>query len=512
MLQKFLTMKALCGAKGGSSGGGSGGSGGGGGSSVSPKDVNFYDYDGTCLHAYTVKQAQAMTEMPPLPEQPGLICQGWNWSLEDIKAHDRAVDVGAMYITDDGTTRIYIRLEEGRLSPVLGICPNGTVTVDWGDGTAYDSLTGTSPTSIKWTPAHAYAKPGDYVIRLTVDGQMGFADSSSSTTGTCILRYTTSNDTRNKVYQNAVRKIEIGNGVTSIRSNAFNSCTSLYSITIPNSVTNIESGILSNCCSLSYTTIPNSVASIGSSVFATCYSLASVAIPNGITSIEDYTFSYCQSLAAITIPNSVTSIGKLAFQYCQSLAAITIPNSVTSIGSSAFRYCYSLDSINIPNGVTSIGSSIFTYCYNLSSITIPNSVTSIENYVFDNCKSLASIKIPNGVTSIPNYLAQDCTSLSSIMIPDGVTSVGQYAFNSCTSLASIVFPSSVTNIYANAFFNCHGMSYYDFTKHTAVPKLSNTNAFTNIKDDCEIRVPAALYDTWIAATNWATYASYIKAV
>ena len=46
----------------------------------------------------------------------------------------------------------------------------------------------------------------------------------------------------------------------------------------------------------------------------------------------------------------------------------------------------------------------------------------------------------------------------------------------------------------------------------SAPTLSNTNAFTDIPADCEIRVPAALYDEWIAATNWSTYASKIVAV
>ena len=45
----------------------------------------------------------------------------------------------------DGKTRVYIHLEYGRTSPMLGVCPNGTVTVDWGDGTEPDTLTGTRP-------------------------------------------------------------------------------------------------------------------------------------------------------------------------------------------------------------------------------------------------------------------------------------------------------------------------------------------------------------------------------
>jgi hypothetical protein len=52
------------------------------------------------------------------------------------------------------------------------------------------------------------------------------------------------------------------------------------------------------------------------------------------------------------------------------------------------------------------------------------------------------------------------------------------------------------------------MVFYDFSHHTAVPTLANTNAFNGIPDDCKIIVPDALYDEWIAATNWSAYATY----
>ena len=70
---------------------------GGGGTpvSVEEKDVNFYDYDGTRLYSYTLAEVQALTELPELPSHDGLICQGWNWTLADIKAENKETDVGA---------------------------------------------------------------------------------------------------------------------------------------------------------------------------------------------------------------------------------------------------------------------------------------------------------------------------------------------------------------------------------------------------------------------------------
>ena len=270
---------------------------GGGTTLGAPGDITFYDYDGTTVTSWTLAELATKTALPDYPSHNGLICQGWNWSLADLKTTNRKINVGAMYITDDGKTRIYIRLEEGRTSPRLGVCPNGTVTVDWGDGTTPDTLTGTSTTTVKWTPTHVYAAPGEYVIKLTVDGEMGFYGQSSANDGSAILRYSSSTDNRNYVYQNSVRKIEIGNGVTSIGQYAFSQCGSLASITMPNSVT-----------------------SIGQSAFYQCYSLASITMPDGVTSIEQSAFAYCYSLASITMPDGVTSIGRQSFSSCYCVA------------------------------------------------------------------------------------------------------------------------------------------------------------------------------------------------
>lgn len=297
----------------------------------------------------------------------------------------------------DGKTRIYVNLREGRTSPMLGVCPNGTVIVDWGDGTATDTLTGTSTSTTKWTPKHNYAAPGNYVITLTVSGTMGLNGGSSSGTGSSILRNSSSTDLANRVYTGAIYAVEIGENVPSIGAAAFCDCILMKSI---------------------------------------------------------------------FIPDSVTSIGTYAFQNCTNLSSISIPNDVTEIENYAFRYCYGLSNIFIPNGVTAIGSNSFYNCY----------------------------------------------SLSSISIPDGITKIETNTFQSCYSLSIVSVPSSVTTINGNAFASCSGVAYFDFTKHTSVPTLSNTTVFSNIAADAQILVPIALADEWKAKTNWANQASRIVGV
>ena len=500
----------------------------GGGGGAAKDYVKFYDYEGTLLHSYSKDEVEALTELPPLPSHDGLICQGWNWSLEDIKAEGKETNVGAMYITDDGKTRLYITIaaEERMDVPLcfLQTVANG-VTIDWGDGSATETLSSIGEIAT----VHSYTSIGDYIITLdVVDGctlQLGKGSYNYGIVGAATYS--------GSVYGDMIRKVEIGDA-TYIRDYALVYCYHLTSITIPKSATRLGANTFYDCDSLTGLTIPNGVTSIGSNFVSNCNALTSIAIPKSVSSVDTNAFNACTILTRITIPNSVKtvstrmysncrsltsiqisdgtrSIGDYAFDGCYTLASVTIPDSVTSIGISAFNGCLSLTNIAIPDSVTSIGNTAFANCNSLSSIVIPNGVTSISDGTFRDCACLTRITIPDGVTSIGKSAFQSCKTLTSIAIPDGVTSISDSAFNYCRALVSIIIPGSVTSIGNNAFYMCLAMKFYDFTKHTAVPTLANANAFQNIPSDCEIRVPAALYDEWIAATNWSTYAANIVA-
>ena len=232
----------------------------------------------------------------------------------------------------DGNTHIWINLVEGRTSPVLGCCPNGTVTVDWGDGTAKDTLTGTSIAKVKWTPNHNYAAPGEYVITLTVSGSMGFVSTDNKS---ILLRQSYSEDDfRNYAYRNAVQKVEFGTSVTTIGGSAFRGCYSLTSVNISDSVDWIATYSFADCYSLTSVNIPGSVTTFDYSVFHSCYGLTSANISDGVTSIGTSVFAYCYSLTSVNIPGSVTAIDDAAFKSCYGMARLrfkgTTPPAVSS--------------------------------------------------------------------------------------------------------------------------------------------------------------------------------------
>ena len=166
-----------------------------------------------------------------------------------------------------------------------------------------------------------------------------------------------------------VKRIIVGDSVTTIGEYAFSYCSSLTSITIPNSVTTIKEYAFSNCSSLTSVTIPNSVTTIGDNAFNGCSSLTSVNIPNSVTTIGGWAFSDCSSITSVTIPNSVTTIGDNAFIGCSSLTSVTIPNSVTTVGSEAFSDCTNLQKVNIGNSVKTIGEFAFNKCTNITQIS-----------------------------------------------------------------------------------------------------------------------------------------------
>ena len=250
-----------------------------------------------------------------------------------------------------------------------------------------------------------------------------------------------------------VKRIIIGDSVTTIGYSAFRGCSSLTSVTIPNSVTTIGNSAFDGCSSLTSVTIPNSVTTIGEDAFSNCSSLTSVTIPNSVTEIGKYAFDECNDLRYIILGNSVTTIREYTFSGCSSLTSVTIPNSVTTIGGWAFSICSSLTSVTIPNSVTTIGDNAFIGCSSLTSVTIPNSVTTIGGEAFSGCTNLQKVHIGDSVKAIGGYAFYNCTSITQISSEAVVPpTCGLYVFaNINKSKCKLIVPKNSLDAYKQAY-------------------------------------------------------------
>ena len=319
--------------------------------------------------------------------------------------------------------------------------------------------------------------------------------------------------------------------VTSIGERAFESCSSLTSVTIPSSVTSIGELAFFLCSSLPSVTIPSSVTSIGESAFHACSSLTNITvdsrnpayasidgvlfdksiqtiiaypmgkttrtytIPSSVTSIGKVAFSGCSSLTSVSIPSSVTSIGEWAFEGCIGLTSVNIPSSVTVIGKLAFSQCRSLTSVNIPSSVTSIGKLAFDYCSSLTNITVDSRNTvyaSIDGVLFDKNirtiiaypmgKTTRTYTIPSSVMAIGNDAFSQCRSLTSVTIPSSVTAIGENAFSQCSNLTSVTIPSSVTYIGDGAFGFCWSLTSVTLSRRTQVGRAFSASVRITYRD------------------------------
>lgn len=363
-------------------------------------DINFWDYDGTLLYAWTLAELTTKTELPPLPSHDGLICQGWNWTLQDIKDAGRELDIGALYITDDGKTRLYVDVDTETWDDfVLNYWQSNinTTTVDWGDGTTPETKDASS-----WIEhRHVYASSGSYVITMSVkdgktmwlghDGRMLIANGETDS-GRCAM----------------LRRVEVGARAGATDPQCFRNCCRLESISLPQTTKIYTARAFEQCTQLRVF-VAADMDEVGQS-FYQCCNLRAIATPKGTTQTSDYAIAntavrqvnfdmtatiQAQAIERVHIKAVNGQVGN--FSSCRALLEVTIPADATTFVAAAFQGDNALRRVTCLGDIASIPAQVFQRCYPLRFVDFTHctAVPTLANVnAFDATHAQLEIRVP----------------------------------------------------------------------------------------------------------------------
>ena len=160
-------------------------------------------------------------------------------------------------------------------------------------------------------------------------------------------------------------------------------------------------------------------------------------------------------------------------------------------------------------------------------------VTTIGDYSFYRT-NITSFDCPN-VTSMKQGACYYCENLETINLPK-LKKKGGSAFFKCSNLRNAVFPeleggvinafgngnelvsadlSKASGLYSGAFRDCPKLVTVILRKVDGICTLGSTDTFKNTPIESGtgyVYVPAALVDSYKAATNWTVYADQIRAI
>ena len=281
-------------------------------------------------------------------------------------------------------------------------------------------------------------------------------------------------------YEDGIKTIVIGEGITSIPNEIFNGYAWGY-----------------NCYFENLTTVklPSTLKSIGDSAFYKCGNLKSVNFPSGLESIGRSAF-YSTALTSVILPDSVTSIGSSAFSYIKTLKTITLGNRLETIPENGFSYS-AITSIKIPASVKTIGGSAFAYCNGLTSVTIPSTVTYVDSYAFKECTSLRTVYCDAATIEFEAFGC--CPSLEVVQLGNNVLNVNG-TFRECNALKAIYVPSTSTSFSDDAFWAWNAPEVTVYTR-------KGSNAWTYVGTKVNLSFAdisnSAVVNTWKKTWNEA---------
>lgn len=243
-------------------------------------------------------------------------------------------------IIGDGKTYLYIEVPDFRrnVTLVFGQTISNGVFVDWGDGTALQTIDGQGTVA----GLHLYPKKGKYRISLEpIEGCIMTLGLDSAAQSSLM---------RPSPYDLYIKYVEVGN------------------------------------------------AKLGKHTFVSSKGLREIYLPSYVTSIPEGCFMYCHNLSKVTFDGGVTSFGENAFYQCLSLIDLELPQTLNSIGKSSLHSCPTLV-FNIPPSVLDLPYGCFMGCsaavyFDFSKHT---EIPTVQTYSFQSLASDCKMIVPDAL-------------------------------------------------------------------------------------------------------------------
>ena len=321
----------------------------------------------------------------------------------------------------------------------------------------------------------------------------------------------------NTIEKDKFKSVKIGSSVTSISSNAFQSCTYLTTVALGNGVATIDDTAFNSCTALTSVLLGTALTSINENAFQNT-NIGNVSIPsssqsgdlNGdgnvdvadviwlqkyVNGEDGYDFGSSANLLQqkllssinnddakqdIILTNKVVNnsssthtisgTGTLTSSIVNthigdgSTASNVIIQGYTTIHTSAFEDSNLSGTVTIPNTVTSIGNRAFMNCSNITNFIFEENsqLETLGESVFINGQ-FVSITLPASVKTISRNVFQGCDQLTTFNLMEGsvLSTIDRFAFYG-TTISSIDFPASLTTIGESAFESCGSLNSVTF--------------------------------------------------
>lgn len=498
--------------------------------------VMMYDYDGTVLYAYEKNQILGMSELPAPPVHSGLTAIGWSWTIEDIKdsvQRGDTVDVGCLYSTSNGKTRLYISLTEDMVSEfsdssgsfegieiAFGIVQSFArqVAVSWGDGSGIyttDRVVNTLNNATNYLASHIYYTdentvfPLNFIIELEAGTRYQFGQHN----GSGIVCSGAVN------IQKALCKIETAENCF-LNGGAFSGLTALESCAVHRSFS--DDGMYSNCkslkCAITEHTFGRS--NTGSSgTFENCFSLKAICADKSNSLISDSKSGFGSYTYSLKRVNNISTLQKVNYMcfYNSGIEAIDL-SECTYIDSNSFSGCGSLGTVSGSQKCTYIGSNAFYGCGDLKIIDLSRA-ENISPLAFYNCAKLQNADL-SSVVNIGESAFYGCNSIKSIVLSDNTQAVGANAFRNCREVRNITLKGSCTigsQAFNTEYYQNAALEWVDLTAYLtpeSIPTLSSTFTNTFVTSNRKGRkvlfyvANAAMKAAFSSATNWSSGAEH----